>query len=82
MDPKYAVDINALKKVVDKAYWLAPNTTFAYYIASGSMTSAIDEDMSLKLIKNELIDGASQSINEKVDSILDLAVFPEGYDEP
>lgn len=74
-------DVNAVKKVVDKNYWLNPNTTFAYYIASGSMVSAVDEDMELKLIRNELIDGASQAINEKIDSILSLAVFPEGYDE-
>lgn len=75
-------DTNALKRVVDKAYWLRSDTTSAYYVASGTMLPAVDEEMDLKLIKNELIDGASQTINEKIDSLLSLSVSSEEQDEP
>ena len=50
--------------------WINEKKTNAYYIHDGTMESAIREEDGLKLIKNELIDGASSSINEMSDFLL------------
>ncbi|MGM9586897.1 MAG: AAA family ATPase [Candidatus Limivicinus sp.] len=44
---------NALKKIVDKNYWLKGQDTSAYFISNGSMSTAIDEESELRLIKSK-----------------------------
>lgn len=61
-----------VKKKLRKRLWLDVKSTNAYYIHSGHIDSAMtSEDDGLKLIQNELIDGASGSINEMTDFLLD-----------
>lgn len=60
----------SVKKRLNKRIWLNDKKTNAYYIHNGIMESAIVEEDGLKLIKNELIDGASDSINETSDFLL------------
>ena len=59
-----------VKKQLNKRMWINEKKTNAYYIHGGTMESAIREEDGLKLIKNELIDGASSSINEMSDFLL------------
>lgn len=74
-------DQNAIKKVVDKNYWLKAQGTSAYFIADGSMSTALNEESGLRLIRNELIDGASAEINSKFDALLNLEITTEAEDE-
>ena len=59
-----------VKKRLNKRIWINEKNANAYYIHNGMMESAIVEEEGLKLIKNELIDGASDSINEMSDFLL------------
>ena len=61
-----------VKDLLHKRYWLSPQKTVAFYIADGTLNSAIDDSDNIVLIENELIDGASQRINEKSDSFIDF----------
>lgn len=61
-----------LRNLVDKKLWLSPAVTSSYFIANGKMESAINRDDQLQLISNELIDGASESINSITDKIFDI----------
>lgn len=61
-----------VKKQLNKRMWINEKEANAYYIHNGMMESAIMEEDGLKLIKNELIDGASDSINEMSDFLLEL----------
>ena len=59
-----------VKKKLRKRLWLSTEHTNAYYIHSGQINSATIMDEGIKLIQNELIDGASDSINEMTDLFL------------
>jgi hypothetical protein len=60
------------KKRLHRFCWLDPNVVGAYHIHDGTMTSALDQNDSLTLIDNSLIDGASHDINEISDTLLEL----------
>ena len=61
-----------IKRKLRKRLWLSSSNTNAYYIHKGTIDSAMtDESEGLRLIQNELIDGASSSINEMTDFLLD-----------
>lgn len=62
----------SVKKALHKRYWLSPKELSAFFVSNGTLYSAIDESENLVLIQNELIDGASQRINETSDSIIDF----------
>lgn len=66
-----------IKKQLNKRMWLNEKKTNAYYIHKGAMEVAIREEDGLKLIKDELIDGASSSINEMSDFLLEFLSFEE-----
>lgn len=62
---------------IRRRIWIEAKTASAYYIHDGVMDSAVNEEDGLKLIKNELIDGASNEINERTDFLLEF-FFEEG----
>ena len=51
---------------------------FRSYIHDGKLETAVNEDDGLKLIKNELIDGASTEINALSDFLLGFLFSEEG----
>lgn len=55
---------------------LAINCTGAYYLSDGRLQSCVDE--SLGLIRNEVIDGASVSINEENDRLYEALLQQHG----
>lgn len=63
---------------LDKRFWLDAGKTNAYYIHDGVLETATNEDDGLKLIKNELIDGASAEINALSDFLLGFLFSEEG----
>ena len=67
-----------VKQYLNKRFWLDAEKTNAHYIHDGKLETAINEEDGLKLIKNELIDGASDEINELSDHLLDLFLPEEG----
>lgn len=70
-----------VKALLHKKYWLSPQTVSAFFVSEGSLSSAVDESDNIVLIRNELIDGASQRINEKSDSIIDLMYSQEAKED-
>ena len=60
-----------IKPKLHKRYWINPDVAAAYYIHDGEMENAIDSSDDLKLINNELIDGASKRINELSEYIIE-----------
>ncbi len=56
-------------------------STIAYYIKGGKTINAMNEEENLPLIKNELIDGASTSINDELDKLLEIKWSIEDKDE-
>lgn len=67
-----------VKKAIHKRKWLNPKTTAAYFISGGCMKNILTSEDGLSLIQNSAIDGASQSINQLTDAILDQS--PAGGD--
>lgn len=63
--------IDEIKKKLHRRYWITADTAAAYHIHDGRMDSALDVDDGLTLINNALIDGASDSINEISNYIID-----------
>lgn len=59
-----------VKPRLNKRFWLDAERSNAYYIHDGKLETAVNEDDGLKLIKNELIDGASTEINALSDFLL------------
>ena len=55
---------------LDKRLWLKAKNTNACYIRNGGLTNGISDEDNLRLIKNELIDGASAEINDMSDYLL------------
>lgn len=60
------------KTILHKQYWLARDSVSAYYIHDGVAQSAINNDSDLFLIRNELIDQASERINANSDGFIEL----------
>ena len=67
------------KKILHKQYWLNAQESSAYYIRNGYAESAIDSTEDVILIKNELIDKASENINKNSDKFITLS-FGENED--
>lgn len=63
---------DAAKKILHKRYWLCPDIISAYHVHNGQMQEAVENEDSLVLINNALIDGASRQINEISDQVLSL----------
>lgn len=61
-----------VKALLHKKYWLTTQRLSAFFISQGEMSSAVDDSEDLFLIKNELIDGASQNINGLSNAIIDI----------
>lgn len=70
-----------IKKKLRKRYWLDHQSTKAYFVEKGKVENAISTEDGLVLIKNELIDGASNDINEMMDFILEEAFEAEANDD-
>ena len=68
--------IEAAQEVIPKSAWIAPDVLNAFFVHDGICDSALGE---YGLIMNELIDGASDIINERCDKILDM--ITEGGDD-
>lgn len=61
-----------VKKVLRKRFWLVTDEVKAYFINGHKIENALDEeDAELILIRNELIDEASEKINEISDFIME-----------
>jgi len=58
------------KKIIDKRAWIKAKHIGAAHVHNGTYENAIDTESGI--IKNELIDGASEVINERCDKLLDL----------
>ncbi len=67
----------SVKKILHKQYWLDAQHVSAYYIRNGGAESALDSD-DVVLIKNELIDKASDSINDHSDMLIALSFTEDG----
>ena len=67
-----------VKSRLNKRFWLDAEKSNAYYIHDGKLETAMNEDDGLKLIKNELIDGASTEINALSDFLLGFLFSEEG----
>ena len=61
------------KAILHKQYWLTQYCVSAYYIHDGAAQSAINDDSDLFLIRNELIDQASDRIHAISDSFIELS---------
>ena len=66
---------NSVKAILDKKYWLNISQVSAFYIQKGEAEVAINTDNGLTLIKNELIDQASDSINKYSEQLIDLFFY-------
>ena len=73
--------VEEVKTVLHKKFWISPKALSAFFVAEGCLSPAVDENDSITLIKNELIDGASQRINSISDSIIDINYSPESGEE-
>jgi predicted ATPase len=62
---------NQIKARLRKQFWISPNAASAYYIREGKMSPAMVTDDGLTMIQNELIDDASEQINDMSNFIVD-----------
>ena len=62
---------------LDKRLWLKAGNVNAHYISDGKLTDGISDEDGLRLIRNELIDGASSKINDMSDYLLGF-LYAEG----
>lgn len=72
---------SSAQKILHKHYWLDPQKLAAYYIQNGHAEYALDDSDDVVLIKNELIDKASELINENSDRLIDLSFSEHGETE-
>lgn len=70
-----------VKQKLRKRYWLFPKATSASYISEGHITDALDASEDLVLIRNELIDKASDDINAISDYIIEQNFEANDNDE-
>ena len=70
----------AVSRVIPMDLWLFAEEVSAYYVANGTATSIIDDD--LQEIKAELIDEVSQTINEQYEQLsnIEYAEYHENSD--
>ena len=64
------VDENKLNQIVSKNKWLNFDRVNAIFVQNGKIKSCLDKEF--KSIENEVIDGASEQINEDYDKMLVL----------
>ena len=60
-----------MKDIIDKRAWINKGSLNAFHIINGMHRSAVDDS---GLVMNELIDGASEIINNRNDKLLDLMI--------
>ncbi|MCL1951331.1 MAG: ATP-binding protein [Oscillospiraceae bacterium] len=63
---------DSARKILDKRTWIEAKQFQALHVHNGTCENAVSD---FGLIKNELIDGASEEINERSDSL--IALLPE-----
>jgi energy-coupling factor transporter ATP-binding protein EcfA2 len=71
---------SAAEKLVPKAHWLDPATFLGLHMQNGLPVSAMDAES--LLFRNELIDGAAESINEVFEALLELKYAVTQEDAP
>ena len=64
-------------KKLRRRLWLKAGNVNAHYISDGKLTDGISDEDGLRLIRNELIDGASSKINDMSDYLLGF-LYAEG----
>ncbi len=64
------VDLTELGKVIDPLKWLDFQKMSAYYVQDGKMDSCTDDEF--EAINNDIIDGASETINTDYEKMVDL----------
>lgn len=69
-------DIEGVNKIVDRKVWIDSEKLVAYFVQDGKVASCKDEEM--ESIENEVIDGASASINQEFDQLLELVYTERG----
>lgn len=73
------VDKAALGNIINPLKWLKFEKVSAYYVEKGSIISCMDEDF--EAINNEIIDGASEEINNDYDKMVGLLEDNERWGE-
>ena len=64
------VNPETVSSIIPRDMWMSPEEVSAYYVANGTVTCIIDED--IQEIKAELIDEVSQSINEQYELLSNI----------
>ena len=64
------VDKSELNRIISKNKWLNYDKVNAIFVQNGKIKSCLDKEF--KSIENEVIDGASEQINEDYDKMLEL----------
>lgn len=60
-----------VKKEIEPHLWIRKDGLAAWFVADGHIENGLNEDDGLTLIKNELIDGASDEVNRLTDFVLE-----------
>lgn len=75
-------DTIKVEQIIDPKFWLKYETFSSYYVENGNMFSCMDKEF--RQIRHEVIDGASQDINNAYDAlveviteIMNLGIFQE-----
>jgi Uncharacterized conserved protein len=66
----------ATGRVIDKRFWISPNTFGAWFIRDGMADDCMDAEIGL--IRNELIDGISEVINNEYEELFSIRHGIEG----
>lgn len=61
------VNRNMLEKIIDSYKWIEFERLSAYYVENGEIQSCLDDEF--EAILNEIIDGASDKINEDYEAL-------------
>ena len=64
------VDQTKLGEIIPRRRWIPFSSVSAYFIKQGKVESCLDEEF--QSIKNEVIDGAAQDINDDYDQMIRL----------
>lgn len=73
------VDKAILENIINPLKWLEFEKVSAYYVEKGNIISCMDEDF--EAINNEIIDGASEEINNDYDKMVGLLEDNERWEE-
>lgn len=64
------VNKHAIEEILDSSKWLDFERVSAYYVERGNIQECVDEEF--EAINNEVIDGASEKINEDYEKMVEL----------